>query len=86
MTRLPPTTIARQRLGKTYHEIEVAKATGYFVVVYKGQAVNVIKHHYYTEDRKYYKTGFSAPGHAINLAKKLNRIFECEDFSVTQVM
>jgi len=31
---------------------------------------------------KYKKVSFSNPGHAINLAKKLNTKFNCEDFSV----
>ena len=31
---------------------------------------------------KYKKTSFSNPGHAHNLAKKLNEMFKCEDFAV----
>ena len=31
---------------------------------------------------KYKKTSFSNPGHAHNLAKKLNTMFNCNDFSV----
>lgn len=31
---------------------------------------------------KYKKVSFSNPGHALNLAKKLNRLFKCDDFSV----
>lgn len=31
---------------------------------------------------KYKKVSFSNPGHAINLAKKLNRMFKTKDFSV----
>jgi hypothetical protein len=32
---------------------------------------------------KYKKVAFSNPGHAINLAKKLNLTFGCSDFQVT---
>jgi hypothetical protein len=28
---------------------------------------------------------FSNPGHAINLAKKLNKTFNCEDFQVVRL-
>ena len=31
---------------------------------------------------KYKKVSFSNPGHAHNLAKKLNDMFNCEDFAV----
>ena len=31
---------------------------------------------------KYKKVSFSNPGHAHNLAKKLNDMFRCEDFAV----
>jgi len=31
---------------------------------------------------KYKKIAFSNPGHAINLAKKLNMEFDCRDFTV----
>ena len=31
---------------------------------------------------KYKKVSFSNPGHAINLAKKLNKQFKTEDFTV----
>jgi hypothetical protein len=31
---------------------------------------------------KYKKVSFSNSGHALNLAEKLNKLFNCEDFSV----
>jgi hypothetical protein len=31
---------------------------------------------------KYKKVSFSNAGHAFNLAEKLNKLFNCEDFSV----
>ena len=31
---------------------------------------------------KYKKVSFSNPGHAINLAKKLNVLFKCDKFTV----
>ena len=31
---------------------------------------------------KYKKVSFSNSGHAINLARKLNKKFDCEDFTV----
>jgi hypothetical protein len=34
---------------------------------------------------KYKKTSFSNPGHAFNLAKKLNSMFKTTDFSVVKL-
>jgi hypothetical protein len=34
---------------------------------------------------KYKKTAFSNPGHALNLAKKLNKMFKTEDFQVIKL-
>ncbi len=34
---------------------------------------------------KYKKVSFSNKGHAINLAKKLNTLFKCSDFSVVRM-
>lgn len=34
---------------------------------------------------KYKKVSFSNKGHAINLAKKLNTLFTCEDFTVVKM-
>lgn len=34
---------------------------------------------------KYKKVSFSNPGHAINLAKKLNDLFSCNDFDVRRL-
>jgi hypothetical protein len=31
---------------------------------------------------KYKKVSFSNPGHAINLAQRLNKLFRCNDFEV----
>ena len=35
---------------------------------------------------KYKKVSFSNPGHAINLAKKLNETFDCNDFTVVKLL
>ena len=34
---------------------------------------------------KYKKVSFSNPGHAINLSKKLNSLFNCDDFTVVML-
>jgi hypothetical protein len=34
---------------------------------------------------KYKKVSFSNPGHAFNLAKKLNELFGCVDFQVVKL-
>ena len=34
---------------------------------------------------KYKKTSFSNPGHALNLAKKLNNLFDSDEFTVVKL-
>ena len=68
-------------------QFEVLAASAMYVVVYKNQPINV-KKRYWTvrgETNKYHKVAFPSPAPARNLADKLNKSFNCEDFSVMKI-
>ena len=57
---------------------------GVWAVFYEGGPINLKTSNMLTQypGPKYKKVSFSNPGHAINLAKKLNTQFKTEKFSV----
>lgn len=84
MSRPKPTVLLEITNKKTYKVDQVLEAEAIWAVFYKGKPVNLKT----TEliaikmGPKYKKVSFSNSGHAINLAEKLNKQFNCEDFSV----
>ena len=63
---------------------EVLAAEGIWAVFYDGKPINLKSSSLVANypGPKYKKVSFSNPGHAHNLAKKLNEMFKCKDFSV----
>ena len=64
------------------------EADAIWAVFYKGKPVNLkttsmIAHQSGT---KYKKVSFSNQGHAFNLSEKLNKMFNCSDFSVYKLI
>lgn len=84
MSRPKPTVILEYTNSKTYKCEQVLDAEAIWAVFYKGKPFNLKSSNALTNypGPKYKKTSFSNPGHALNLAKKLNKMFKCEDFSV----
>ena len=58
-----------------------------YAVFYKGEAINLRSLNSLVNfpGPKYKKCSFSNPGHAINLAERLNDLFKCEDFEVYKI-
>lgn len=84
MARPKPTTLLEFAHKDEYKTDQVLYSDGIWAVQFKGNMVN-LKSSSMTKSgliHKYKKTSFSNPGHAINLAKKLNRQFNTQDFSV----
>jgi hypothetical protein len=84
MSRPKPTVLLELTNKKTYKTEQVLEADAIWAVFYKDQPVNLkttslIAHQL---GPKYKKVSFSNSGHAINLAEKLNKMFNCEDFAV----
>lgn len=70
--------------GKTYRSEQVLEAEAIWAVFYNNKPFNLKSQSTLTNypGPKYKKTSFSNPGHAHNLAKKLNEMFKCSNFSV----
>jgi len=84
MARPKPTIILEYTDSKTYRSEQVLKADAVYAVFYKGEAINLRSLNSLVNfpGPKYKKCSFSNPGHAINLAERLNDLFKCDDFEV----
>ena len=72
---------------KTYKSEQILDADAIWAVFYNNKPFNLKSSHSLTNypGPKYKKVSFSNPGHAINLAKKLNDLFSCENFTVVKL-
>ena len=84
MSRPKPNILLEYVNKKSYKAEQVLEAEAIWAVFYKGAPFNLKSLNVLTSypGPKYKKTSFSNPGHAHNLAKKLNDLFNCSDFAV----
>ena len=84
MSRPKPTVLLTISNKETYKQEEVLAAVGIWAVFYDGKPINLKSSSLVTNypGPKYKKVSFSNPGHAENLAKKLNIMHKTEKFSV----
>ena len=84
MSRPKPTVLLEYVNKKTYRSEQILEADAIWAVFHKDKPFNLKSSNMLISypGPKYKKVSFSNPGHAINLAKKLNTKFNCEDFSV----
>tara|TARA_B100000925_G_C21705548_1_gene344282 strand:+ start:173 stop:460 length:288 start_codon:yes stop_codon:yes gene_type:complete len=84
MSRPKPSILLEHIDKKTYRSEQVLDAEAIWAVFYKGKPFNLKSSNSLTQypGPKYKKVSFSNPGHAHNLAEKLNDMFNCEDFKV----
>lgn len=87
MSRPKPKVLLEYTNKKNYKSEQVLEADAIWAVFYKGQPFNLKSFSSITSypGPKYKKVSFSNPGHAINLAKKLNKMFNCQDFQVVKL-
>jgi hypothetical protein len=87
MSRPKPNVLLEHVDSKTYRSEQVLEADAIWAVFYKNKPFNLKSANALTNypGPKYKKTSFSNPGHAFNLAEKLNRMFKTEDFSVVML-
>ena len=84
MSRPKPTVLLDYTNSATYKCEQILDADAIWAVFYDGKPFNLKSANALTNypGPKYKKTSFSNPGHAKNLAKKLNQIFKTDEFSV----
>jgi hypothetical protein len=83
MSRPKPHILVENVDTKTYQSEQVLKAEAIYAVFYDGQAINLKSVNVLLDcGAKYKKTSFSNPGHAFNLAEKLNKNFKTTLFEV----
>lgn len=84
MSRPKPTVLLNHTDPKTYKSEQVLDATGIYAVFYQNKPINLrtLNSLVNYPGPKYRKVSFSNPGHAFNLAEKLNKLFKTTQFSV----
>ena len=84
MSRPKPSVLLDYTDPKTYKAEQVLKADAIYAVFYEGKPVNLRSLNTLLDypGPKYKKVSFSNPGHAFNLAEKLNKLFKTTKFEV----
>lgn len=84
MSRPKPNVLLQFTNSRTYKTEQVLEADAIWAVFYQQKPFNLKSQNSLTNypGPKYKKTSFSNPGHAFNLAKKLNSMFKTTDFTV----
>lgn len=84
MSRPKPQILVEITNKETYKTEQVLASEGIWAVYYEERPINLKTSNYLVSypGPKYKKVSFSNPGHAINLAKKLNEQFQTDKFSV----
>ena len=87
MSRPKPTVLLEYVNKSNYKSEQVLSSEGIWAVFYEGKPINLKNQNVLIAypGPKYKKVSFSNPGHAHNLAKKLNTMFKCEDFTVVKL-
>ena len=84
MSRPKPQVLIEITNKQTYKTEQVLASEGVWAVFYENKPINLKTSNMLTQypGPKYKKVSFSNSGHAFNLAEKLNKLFNCNDFSV----
>lgn len=84
MSRPKPNVLIEHTNKQTYKTEQVLASEGVWAVFYDNKPINLKTSNLLTQfpGPKYKKVSFSNPGHAKNLAKKLNLQFKTDKFTV----
>ena len=87
MARPKPTILVEHVDPKTYKAEQILEAEAVYAVYYKGEPINIRSQNALVDYApKYKKTTFVNPGHALNLAERLNELFKCKDYKVFRLV
>lgn len=84
MSRPKPRVLLEITDPVTQQTDQILEADAIWAVFYKDEPFN-LKSTSKNIDSKYKKSSFSNPGHAHNLAERLNETFKCSDFAVIKL-
>jgi hypothetical protein len=84
MSQPKPKVLVELTNKSTYKTEQVLASEGIWAVFFDNAPINLKTSNFLVQypGPKYKKVSFSNPGHAINLAKKLNQQFKTDKFSV----
>jgi hypothetical protein len=87
VSRPRPTILLEAVNKQTYKSEQVLQAEAIYSVFYQNSPINLRTIHSLISypGPKYKKVSFSNPGHAFNLAERMNKIFQTEDFVVVRL-
>jgi hypothetical protein len=87
VARPKPTIILEHTNSKTYRSEQVLEADYIYAVYFDGRPINLrtLNSLVNYPGPKYKKCSFSNPGHAFNLAERLNKLFKTDKFAVWQL-
>jgi hypothetical protein len=88
MARPKPDILIEYTNSKTYKSEQVLKADAIFAVYYENTPINLrtLNSLVNYPGPKYKKVSFSNPGHAFNLAERLNKLFKTKKFEVYRLV
>ena len=87
MSRPKPKTLLQYTNKKNFKMEEILEATAIYAVFFEGKPINLKSSSIISNypGPKYKKVSFSNPGHAHNLAQKLNAMFKTSGFEVYEL-
>lgn len=87
MSRPKPKVILEYANKDNFKVEQILESDAIWAVFYQGKPFNLKSGSLVTSypGPKYKKVSFSNPGHAYNLAKKLNKLFKTTDFQVVKL-
>jgi hypothetical protein len=87
MSRPKPKVLVEYINKENFKVEQILESEAIWAVFYKNEPFNLKSGNSLTSypGPKYKKVSFSNPGHALNLCKKLNKLFKTNDFSVVKL-
>ena len=87
MSRPKPEILLEAVNKNTYKSEQVLSANAIYSVFYQGKPINlrILNTLVSYPGPKYKKVSFSNPGHAFNLAERLNNVFSSDEFEVIKL-